>query len=74
MVTEEECGYAGGREVCVVCALCLSSSEVGGSAGEVDSAQRIESFESFFVRRFIHQYQVLLIGTEQYPAKIERSH
>ncbi len=57
-----------------MCALCLSSSEVGGSAGEVDSAQRIESFESFFVRRFVHQYQVLYCGTEQYPAKIERSH
>ncbi len=50
MVTEEECGYAGERR-CVLCA--LSSSEVGGSAGEVDSAQRIESFESI-LRSEIH--------------------
>ncbi len=52
--------------MCCERAVCLSrthsSSEVGGSAGEVDSSQRIESFESFLHGDSFTN--TLLIGTE----------
>lgn len=63
MVTEGQNVHAGGREVCVVrTELCLSvslqsSSEVGGSAGEFDSSQRIESFSiRLSIKRFVHYF------------------
>lgn len=63
MVTERQNVHAGGREVCVVrTELCLSdslqsSSEVGGSAGESDSSQRIESFSiRLSIKRFVRYF------------------